>query len=324
MPSLPRFFLMGTLAFLFLIVPFFSVNAQATFPGDDGPAGLVPCGDVTDANGKDFIAECQLCHLENLSRDLIRLAVYVAVFAATLLIAFAGFKMVMAQGDTSALTAAKDILMKAVLGLLFVLAAWLIVDTLMKIFWTGGAKWNDFGACVPQPKGKIPNSVPGGGVTAVTPRPTGGDIDPSGTQVFTHNEALEQLRGVGINVTSTAGAAGVKENCPTMNGCTSLTGLRTDTLNQALTIKQTCPGCTVTIVGATEPHSPGQFSHQNGYKLDIQGNASVDEFFRTRLIRAGERTGQFGGDRYLDVCGNEYVRESTHWDVTVNKSTCRI
>jgi len=55
------------------------------------------------------------------------------------LFAIAGFKLVTSGGNTSAMSAAKDSLVNALIGLLLILAAWLIVDTLMKAVLKGDA-----------------------------------------------------------------------------------------------------------------------------------------------------------------------------------------
>lgn len=166
MDRLGSLFLASTILLIFVIVPVFSVQAQAKqFPGDEGVTGLVPCGDENEP-------PCEVCHVTVLVQELIRFAVYIAVFVATLLIAYAGFKMITAQGDTSAVTRSKDILIKAVLGLVFVLSAWLIVDTLMKVFYDSAAgtfgPWNVI-RCVAQPKSTTPSSSSSVGSIKVGP-----------------------------------------------------------------------------------------------------------------------------------------------------------
>lgn len=267
-----RYLLLSALAFVFLILPLFSVQAQI-FPGDEGSPGLVPCGDPTDANAKDFAAECQLCHLENLSRDLLQLAIYVAVFLATLAIAYAGFRMITAQGDTSAVTAAKDILVKAVLGLVFVLAAWLIIDTLMKFFYSGGARWNDFGACIPQPAPKaqpkpggvsvVPQPVPNNctvdemeGVTCPQPDPAKPAQPGTGTQ----SELLQTLRGGGISVNSNVILEGVNKEltntlisvCTETNRACTVTAAKNGQHENACHAQGTCFDVVCTNCGSSK------------------------------------------------------------------------
>ena len=102
-------------------------------------------------------------------------------------------------------------------------------------------------------------------------------------------------------------------------------GINQDTVNQAIAIKQACPTCNITITGATEGgHSGGAQSHANGYKIDIDDNGAVDNFFNTKLTRDGSRTGAHGGARFRDSCGNEYVRESNHWDISVTNGACNL
>lgn len=125
-----------------------------------------------------------------------------------------------------------------------------------------------------------------------------------------------------ITLSSTAGPGGVSAVCTTGSGCTSFTGLREQTAQQVALIGQACPTCQFVVVGGTEPgHAGGQYSHANGYKIDIDDSPTVDAFFQSRLTRAGSRSGDA---RYLDSCGNEYVRESTHWDITVTNGACAL
>jgi len=114
--------------FLFLA----PANAQGLFPGDtetyDGgatnPKGIVPCGDSGEP-------PCQFCDLVKLADDSLDFAVYFTVFVATLLFAYAGFLYVTAAGDTGKISTATGIFGKVVIGMIIVLTAWLVVDTIM-------------------------------------------------------------------------------------------------------------------------------------------------------------------------------------------------
>lgn len=140
---------------------------------------------------------------------------------------------------------------------------------------------------------------------------------------MTHSDALAALNG--ITVTSTAGPGGVQAVCPTGTGCTTLNGMREQTVQQIVNIDAACPSCNIVVVGGTEPgHAGGAISHGTGYKVDLDDSPALDAYFTSTLRLSGQRGGDHGGAIYTDSCGNEYVRESTHWDITVTAGSCRL
>jgi len=135
-----------------------------------------------------------------------------------------------------------------------------------------------------------------------------------------HDDATARgvLTNAGIRVVSSG-------NCsdPTNKTCTSLTGMREDTVNQVVNIKNACPSCGITVTGGTETgHAGGSTSHSAGYKVDLDDTPQLDTYLKQTLTRDGSRAGAHGGERYRDKCGNEYVRESNHWDITVTNGSC--
>ena len=130
--------LLGIVVALVLVLP------QATFA-----AGLVPdCGD----NGNP----CQFCHVVKLINNVIAWLVVVLSMVAAGLFAWAGMRIVMDQGNTSARGWAKNVFYNVAIGFLIILAGWLIVDTVMKAFLTDQAYgvWNTV-QCVEQPVARI-------------------------------------------------------------------------------------------------------------------------------------------------------------------------
>lgn len=290
--------------------------------GQEVEKGLVTC------SGPD----CDVCDVVQTANNLIRLLIQIGLVVGVLLFAYGGFIMVTSAGNQSQVGKAKSIFLNVVIGFVILLGAWLIVDTIMKTFAKGDQRfgtWNEL-TCPAQPV--QPTQQAGGSVTPTTPATTTTPGTGGGTQTgqpaegqLAHADAVQRLRDAGITVTSTAGANGVKEVCSSGTGCTSLQGLREQTVQQALALKTACPTCNVMITGATEPgHAAGEISHGTGYKLDIQTTPSVNEFIESNLTRSGSRPGAHGGPRYVDSCGNEYVKETSynHWDITVNKGTC--
>src|SRR3989338_4716466 len=122
------------LIFLFLLVPSVSL------------ANLVPCDGP----------ECQACHFVEMGQRILNFFVMIAVSIAVLMIAIGGLQMVVSGGNESKVNQAKGIMTNAIIGLVVVLAAWLIVDTIMKNFFrvpgAGYGGWNQI-QCVTLPEG---------------------------------------------------------------------------------------------------------------------------------------------------------------------------
>jgi len=86
-------------------------------------SGLVPCGyggDLCDTS--DAVA-----FVNNLISFLIQMLGVIAVIALVI----TGFKLVLSAGNESEWTAAKERFTNIVIGIVIILAAWLIVDTIM-------------------------------------------------------------------------------------------------------------------------------------------------------------------------------------------------
>jgi len=75
---------------------------------------------------------CSACHLAVLGNTLIDWLIGVIMVLFAVLAVVAGFGLVTAGGNPTAVTDAKSKFTNAIIGLLIVLSAWLIVDTLMR------------------------------------------------------------------------------------------------------------------------------------------------------------------------------------------------
>ena len=122
-------FIALALFFVPLVMPTTLTQAQSQFIGDTLPGGIVPCGDPTDTSSL-----CGLCDLVALAQESLNFAVYFTVFVATLLFVYAGFLYITAAGDSGQISTATKIFGKVVAGLVIVLVAWLVVDTILKTF----------------------------------------------------------------------------------------------------------------------------------------------------------------------------------------------
>lgn len=110
-------------------------------------AGLVPCG------GHDE-PPCTKCHFAVLVNNVTRFGVKnLALPFAALMILFAGFWYAFSGGDEKRISAAKNTLKNAVIGLFVVLISWFLVDTAIKAlvgsetprnrFFGVNGPWND-------------------------------------------------------------------------------------------------------------------------------------------------------------------------------------
>lgn len=112
----PSFLLLAVLISLPTIA-----SAQSFF----GP--IVPqCGDCG----------CGILEFVQLINNLLRFAVSLGVVVATLIFAYAGFLLVTSPTNPGNIARAKSMFLNTLIGFLFVLGAYLIVDTIMKTFST--------------------------------------------------------------------------------------------------------------------------------------------------------------------------------------------
>jgi len=90
-------------------------------------------------------ADCNFCDLTTLVQNIINTSIFLAVLLAAGLFAWAGYLYLSnTVGDTGKVQKAHSMFQNVFIGLVIVLAAWLVVDTLMKTL-TGGAfgPWNE-------------------------------------------------------------------------------------------------------------------------------------------------------------------------------------
>jgi len=124
-------------AVLFGVIVVLLIGAIFFLPADifaqeDG--GIVPC------NGPD----CNFCSLAQLGQNIINLAIYLAVFLSAILFAWAGWNYLTNFGDTGKVAKAHSVFANVAVGLIIILAAWLIIDTLMKTVLYGRfGPWNE-------------------------------------------------------------------------------------------------------------------------------------------------------------------------------------
>lgn len=133
--------MLGGYYFLVLSVPMF---VFASNPGI--PSRIVPC-DGTD---------CTVCHLATLAQNLLNAGIFIFVFMAAMLFAYAGF-LYLTNEAIGQQQRARSIFKNVAIGLIILLSAWLVVDTLMKSVLGNGqggtatfGPWNDICSVLPQ------------------------------------------------------------------------------------------------------------------------------------------------------------------------------
>ena len=88
-------------------------------------AGLVTCD--------GSVVPCDFCAFVKMVEGVITFLFGLLTLLAVMMIVFAGFKLVTSQGNTSAWGEAKNMLVNIIVGFVIIMAAWLIVDTLVKM-----------------------------------------------------------------------------------------------------------------------------------------------------------------------------------------------
>ena len=124
--------------FVFLSIGLFFTPIPAEAVG-----GIVPCDGI----------HCQACDLVQLGQNLIFWFIKAMAAVIALIFAWGGMKMVMSAGNTEGVSEAKGMMTNAVIGFIILLAAWLIVDTILKAVTNEGTlgPWNEI-TCVAQPE----------------------------------------------------------------------------------------------------------------------------------------------------------------------------
>ena len=194
------------------IIPFVVLGANSTTVSN---TGFVTC------NGPD----CTFCSVVAMVNKIKDWIIMMSTVLAVLVLAYAGARMVFSQGNPSALADAKQYLINVFIGVLLILAAFTIVDSLMKVLVGGDfGPWNalDPANCGTQFE---PGKTDKGGITLSPHENTlqlsdyqnevetvgygGAILNTSGTPITSVNlNNLESLSAAGINVANWEGING--------------------------------------------------------------------------------------------------------------------
>jgi hypothetical protein len=108
---------------LFLVSCFLFLSTLPVSAEERRMFSLPECGEATQD-------ECGFEHLAELVRSLINFMILLSTILATAAFAWAGIRLLTSGGNPSALTEAKAIFMKVLIGYLWILGAWLLVYTI--------------------------------------------------------------------------------------------------------------------------------------------------------------------------------------------------
>jgi hypothetical protein len=101
-------------------------------------------GALVPTCGGNFGEDCSFCNLLGLAQRLINFFIYLSVVVATLLFTYAGILYMTSAPNPGNIERAHKIFWNVLIGLIVVLGAWLIVDTVMKVFYSESefGPWN--------------------------------------------------------------------------------------------------------------------------------------------------------------------------------------
>lgn len=285
--------------FIILVVVCVSVPAIAFAQNFFGP--LVSCEG----------SQCQACHLVQLADNIIRFLISIMAVLGAILIAWAGLLMATSRGNTGQLAQGKRILLNTIVGLAVMLAAWLIVDTIMKSLAGSEAygMWQEI-QCV---------ALPQYGSGAELVAETSYDELPNDPGVL-----VLPNQGVGDLVLNDAAVSSLQAQGITVKPGASLNGLQPHVLSEVIKLNQSCNCGVVITEGTGGTHAQGAYSHGNGYKLDLRtrDNPTLVNYVKSLPRPSGKTSWSDGTPLYYDArsCAT-YAVESDHIDV-VYKPSC--
>ena len=82
-----------------------------------------------------------ICDIVTLAQNVLNAAIFFAVVNSAVLFAWAGWKYVSAGQNSEQINSAKEVFFNVIVGLVIILASWLVVDTLIRTLTTLGSGW---------------------------------------------------------------------------------------------------------------------------------------------------------------------------------------
>jgi len=298
-------------------------NQGSPFPeGDEGGIGQYADNDITPGLVSCSGLDCNACELVKTTNRVVNFFITLLTIAATIMFVMAGFKLVTSGGDTSARQSAKNMFVAILIGFIIVLSAWLLVDTVLKTL-TQDDSGQGLGL-------EAWTTIECGGITNTKTKNDNtynADVDSSAPGLCVgatcSGDQGDGLRGsvdTGGGLSDTAARSVLSSSGVTVwesgPGNTSLEGINTATLNEVVNLKSAC-NCNVVVTGGTEAgfHADGQYSHENGYKIDVDDSNDVTSYITNNYTYTGVRSD--GATLYQSPGGTVYAKEGNHWDILV-------
>jgi hypothetical protein len=166
--------------------------------------------------------------------------------------------MVTSGGNAGAKEEAKKKITNAIIGFVIVLAAWLLIDTIMRGLLVGtsgeidGRLWSQI-ECGSQ-------AVPG------LIKPPQDNLRPVASGGLLPSDVFTQLDAGGVVVTASGSCTDRSDP-----NCTGLGGVEQSTIDDVIELSNTCADCDITITGATEVGHV-EDCYQDGTCVDISCN----------------------------------------------------
>lgn len=125
-------FLLISVGTSFVAPAFVLAQEERSFLGTESDPGIVPCGTLRDDDGR-VLNMCTVLDMFKLLNSALKF-IYTRLMLpfAAVAIAWAGVQLLISGGDASKRAKAKKILIDVLIGITFVLTAWLIVHTVVK------------------------------------------------------------------------------------------------------------------------------------------------------------------------------------------------
>ncbi|MCD5381641.1 MAG: pilin [Candidatus Pacebacteria bacterium] len=234
-------------------LPLFILTLIIFFPDivSAAPNPLVPC----DGGPND---PCNACKFVELGNNIIGWLIGIMMVVFAVIAVSAGFGLVTSGGNPDAKTKAKSKMTNAFIGLIIVLAAWIMIDTGMKALLDSSNGELENGVVKswgPWNKIKCTAPVTGTGPTPSAPSPSGSGL--------TESAVLSSLSSAGIGVIASG-----KCYDPKIKTCTGLAGIQQSTLDNVLDVSSACPSCSINVTAGTEVGHSNK-CHQAGTCVDI-------------------------------------------------------
>ena len=243
--------------------------------------------------------------LEKYVPAVFKLAIGLSAVVVVLMIVIGGFQYISSDALMKK-TEGRERIKNAVFGLVLVISAWLILNTINPNLLN------------------INLNIDSVTTTSVS----GGSLTPGGTvinlntqdQLLTHDQAKVTLAGSGFTLSST----GTCSNQANRN-CTSLDNIHSDTVAGLIALKTACSECyRLAISGGTETgHAEGGYSHESGFKADISNTKENGEafisFISNQVLIQEKKTMTTGGFYKITMGGFTYEvhPEGDHMDIFV-------